>query len=71
MEPLCERQSQGISVKLWWFRDREPQFRVQVVDEETNEVHNYRVATGKEAMDIFHHPFAYDPMEVLLNDAHN
>ena len=54
---LAERHSHDLEVVLWWGR-RSGRFWVLVTDRHSG--HTKRVsATAGNALDVFHHPFAY------------
>jgi hypothetical protein len=55
---LDERESAGIRVILLWNRVTD-QASVFVSDEKSGEVFALEVRSGENALDVFHHPFAY------------
>src|SRR6266568_457450 len=58
-EHFGHRESKGIVVDLFWNHGRlEDEFRVEVADEREGTRLVLHPATGKEAIQAFHHPFA-------------
>jgi hypothetical protein len=55
---LDHRVADGISVSLQWRRE-ENRLSVCAVDGKTGETLEIAVLPGEDAMDVFHHPFAY------------
>ena len=55
---LAYRASNGIEVLLMWDRG-DGQLKVVVDDLRTGESFELAAGDGKEALDVFHHPFAY------------
>jgi hypothetical protein len=57
-EPIHSRDSDGISVDLYWNpKDPENEFRVEVTDHRTDADFTIYPQTGKEALHAFNHPF--------------
>jgi hypothetical protein len=54
---LDHRESDGIAVTLLWYADSD-RVAVRVVDRRTDEEFELEVTAG-DALDAFHHPFAY------------
>jgi hypothetical protein len=54
---LCTRSNDGIEVALLWTPGSE-QLRVAVLDLRSNQSFDLRV-DGRQAMQVFHHPYAY------------
>jgi hypothetical protein len=55
---LAHRSSDGVDVALLWSRVTDSLY-VAVRDERTNASFELVVENGSEALDVFHHPFAY------------
>jgi hypothetical protein len=53
-----EREADGIRVTLVWNRATDT-LSVLVSDERTGEAFALEVVRGEDALDLFHHPFAY------------
>lgn len=64
-EELDYRESDGIEVSLLWSRDTND-LSVLVVDTKTDELLELRIRPH-EAMDAFHHPFAYAERRTLVD----
>jgi hypothetical protein len=61
MEPLHEldrRTHDGIDVALLW-RKRDNGILVSVADAKTGSAFQLEVRDGEQALDVFHHPYAY------------
>ncbi len=58
MRELDHRTSDRIDVRMLW-NERENRVYVAVNDAKTGEAFTIPVRDGENAMDIFHHPFAY------------
>jgi hypothetical protein len=54
---LDHRESDGISVSLLWYADLDV-VAIRVFDGESEEEFEVEVA-GRDALDAFHHPYAY------------
>jgi hypothetical protein len=61
---LDSRTSDGIHVRLLW-HPRDGQVSVAVNDEKTGDYCELRVEAGQNALDVFHHPYAYAAMRRL------
>lgn len=65
-EELDYRENDGIEVSLLWSRD-DDSLAVVVVDTKADETLELSVEPA-EAMDVFHHPFAYATSHVVRRD---
>jgi hypothetical protein len=66
LRELDQRVSDGIQVTLYW-RPEDDRAIVAVADTKTDESFTLEVAPHHNALDVFHHPFAYAPDSVLRN----
>ncbi|MDQ3889627.1 MAG: hypothetical protein M3312_03635 [Actinomycetota bacterium] len=57
-EELANRASDGLEVSLLWSR-RTNRVSVAVVDTRTGERFELTISDGENALDVFHHPYAY------------
>lgn len=58
------REGDGIIVDLFWDRgELEDEFRIEVVDEREGTHFVLHRATGREAIEAFHHPLAAAPKQ--------
>jgi hypothetical protein len=58
MRELDHRSSDGIDVRLMW-NQHDGRVVVQVNDSKTDESFTVEVREGENAMNVFHHPYAY------------
>jgi len=56
---LDERVSGGIQVRLLWSASQDRAW-VAVLDIQSGETFRVDVSSGESALDVFHHPFAYN-----------
>jgi hypothetical protein len=64
LRELDHRISDGIDVTLFW-RPEDDRAVVAVSDAKTSESFTLEVAPDQNALDVFHHPYAYAPDSVL------
>jgi hypothetical protein len=64
LRELDHRVSDGIDVTLFW-RPEDDRAVVAVSDAKTGESFTLEVAPDQNALDVFHHPYAYAPDSVL------
>ena len=57
-EELSTRESNGVSVTLYWTRGTDA-LAVTVADATTGDYFELVVADNERPLDVFHHPFAY------------
>jgi len=56
---FARREANGITVDLYWTHgEHDDWFRVEVVDHHDGRTFTLFPATGKEAVEVYHHPFA-------------
>lgn len=55
---LASREADGLQVTLLWYR-HEAFVSVVVEDSKTDEVFELVLSDADDALDVFHHPFAY------------
>jgi hypothetical protein len=56
---FAHREANGITVDLYWTHgEHDDWFRVEVVDHHDDRTFTLFPATGKEAVEVYHHPFA-------------
>jgi hypothetical protein len=60
LRELDERVNDGIRVTLLW-RQEDDRAIVAVADAKTGEEFTLEVAAHQNALDVFHHPYAYAP----------
>ena len=58
MRELDHRTSDGIDVRLLW-NERDGRVVVTVADKKTDETFTVEVREGENALNVFHHPYAY------------
>jgi hypothetical protein len=58
MRELDHRNSDGIDVRLMW-NEHDGRVLVQVNDSKTDESFTVEVREGENALNVFHHPYAY------------
>jgi hypothetical protein len=58
MRELDRRTSDGIDVRLLW-SERDGRVHVAISDARTGEAFTVTVRDGENALNVFHHPFAY------------
>jgi hypothetical protein len=64
---IDEREADGLRVTLVWNRATD-RLSVLVSDERTGEAFALQVTNGENALDVFHHPFAYAAFRGLRCD---
>lgn len=65
---FAHREADGITVDLYWTHgEHDDWFRVEVVDYHSETTFTLFPATGKEAVEVYHHPFAMTLQERGLN----
>jgi hypothetical protein len=64
LRELDHRFSDGIDVTLFW-RPEDDRTIVAVSDAKTGDSFTLEVAPHQNALDVFHHPYAYAPDSVL------
>jgi hypothetical protein len=57
-QELAQRANDGVEIRLLWNRG-DGRLTITVVDSRTGESFDLVAESGKEALDAFHHPFAY------------
>ncbi len=62
MRELDSRLGDGLHVRLWWNEEHSSTW-VSVLDTRTGDAFRIEVKDGQRPMDVFHHPFAYEPRE--------
>ena len=55
---LAQRANDGVEIRLLWNR-ADGRLTISVDDSRTGESFDLAAESGKEALDAFHHPFAY------------
>jgi hypothetical protein len=65
---LAHRRGDGLDIVLLWHR---PDNRLEVVVSDSRSGASFALATGsgREALDVFYHPFAYAPADVAVGSA--
>lgn len=63
---LDRRSSDGMHVRLLW-HPREARVSVAVHDAKTGDAFELPVPDASRALDVFHHPYAYRPAELLCH----
>jgi hypothetical protein len=61
LRELAHRRNDGLDVRLVWDQARDRVY-VELVDHKTGDGFDVMVLPGEKAMDVFHHPFAYQAM---------
>jgi hypothetical protein len=59
---LDSREGDGLHVRLWWDQN-DGSVWVSVLDTRSGDALRIEVRAGQQALDVFHHPFAYAPRE--------
>jgi hypothetical protein len=62
---LAHRAGDGIDVLLLWDREND-RLRVVVEDGRTGESFELAAGSGREALELFHHPFAYAAVRGII-----
>jgi hypothetical protein len=62
---LDHRINDGVEVRLLW-DPGEDRVTVAVNDHKTGDVFEVEVGSGENALDVFHHPFAYAPIRKVV-----
>jgi hypothetical protein len=62
---LDHRINDGLEVRMLW-DPGEDRVTVAVNDNKTGEVFEVEVGPGENALDVFHHPFAYAPIRKVV-----